>query len=330
MDTPTDSPLGEDEALRLARDHWTAISEARKKVVEAEFRRRVESAPISELLAQDAAAAADEEPSEKFRELSGDDAWNLARHHWSAIADARHAMLAGDQLTRRITPRSEPGGFIWGALDEIRDVVFDLMYHDEGIRPDVRDVIEEAVNELVQVAYVERQKRRMSQAREGRLKVTFQEVVSRSVKSLRQASGLTQQAFADHMGQVGFTNWKRITVAEVESGKRQMSIEELAAVAILFDTPVAWLYSALDTDEVLVLNERVVLTAAQVQEVMDAIDMDASWLGIRLAPLVTGKIVCGETNGYVRPGDVEGGLWADVLEGEHGEMLLRPGVGYDR
>lgn len=64
--------------------------------------------------------------------------------------------------------------------------------------------------------------------------VTVSEAIGRNVSTLRRAVGLTQEELATAMTEVGF-GWLRQTVTEVEAGRRSIAIEEVAALAALFD-----------------------------------------------------------------------------------------------
>lgn len=103
------------------------------------------------------------------------------------------------------------------------------------------------------------------------------------VKAWREESGRTQSELAGDMERLGFVTWKRITVAEVESGKRRLSFEELLGLTMLFgqtvDRMVAW------TDGMVVLNERqsidrFTLHALLGHDVVDAGEAAADSLGI--------------------------------------------------
>jgi transcriptional regulator with XRE-family HTH domain len=214
---------------------------------------------------------------------------------------------------------------IWGAIDELRDAVIEIAYHDEPTTPDLRDQIGTAVEDLVRIATEERWRRRTSKALAGRFLVSVGDVISRAMRQLRDAAGLTQQQVADLMGRAGFVNWKRITVAECESGKRAVSTEELIAVAALFDVPVCYLLTALAADEVLEVNERLTLTAAQAQELIADERVEDGWLGIRLSPTISGPIVLGDDEADPWRPSVWESPW--VHESENEVMVLRVEAG---
>lgn len=91
--------------------------------------------------------------------------------------------------------------------------------------------------------------------------VTITAVIARSVKQMRQQCGRTQAQLADDMSRLGF-DWKRITVAETESGKRRPSWEELVGLCALFGTPLPKVLGGLNMPEVIELNERHLVNAA--------------------------------------------------------------------
>jgi transcriptional regulator with XRE-family HTH domain len=61
-------------------------------------------------------------------------------------------------------------------------------------------------------------------------------IVGRRVTELRAIAGVTQQNISTGMRLLGI-EWSRMTVADVERGKRKVSLEELAALAALFSVP---------------------------------------------------------------------------------------------
>lgn len=72
-------------------------------------------------------------------------------------------------------------------------------------------------------------------ARRSRLprEVDFGTVIREAIAARRRKAELTQEALAAEMRSRGF-DWKRITVAEVETGTRKVALEELLALAELF------------------------------------------------------------------------------------------------
>lgn len=86
-------------------------------------------------------------------------------------------------------------------------------------------------------------------------------IVATALKRLREECGVTQAELADDMARLGFVTWKRITVAETESGKRRPTWEELLGYCVLFAIPLMSIIdSEIDLDDMVVLNERQELT----------------------------------------------------------------------
>jgi len=66
---------------------------------------------------------------------------------------------------------------------------------------------------------------------------TVAEVVGSNIAALRTAAGVSLAELAATMTSLGL-GWARQTAADVEAGHRQLTIEELVAVAAYFDMPV--------------------------------------------------------------------------------------------
>lgn len=109
---------------------------------------------------------------------------------------------------------------------------------------------------------------------EDREAVTAKQAAAINLKGLRDFSGWTQTEIAEAMNRLGFVGWKRITVAECESGKRALSIEEAIGYGILFSTPAALLYVAGDGHVPLQLNERLRITAREAAHILTGQDVD--------------------------------------------------------
>ena len=76
--------------------------------------------------------------------------------------------------------------------------------------------------------------------------VDFATLAATRIRDLRRRAGLTQTDLADLMKRLGF-DWKRVTVAEIETGAegqkdrkpgRKVSLEELVGLASLFGVPM--------------------------------------------------------------------------------------------
>ena len=70
---------------------------------------------------------------------------------------------------------------------------------------------------------------------------TLDELVGRSVADLRQAAGLSQEAFGRAMSDAFGYRWQRQTVSTIERGKRPLSLDEVHAVAAFFSVRPAQL-----------------------------------------------------------------------------------------
>jgi len=207
-------------------------------------------------------------------------------------------------------------------LDDLRVTLYEVAFRGESVSPELREELEGDLEEALRVAIAERLRRR---ARPDTVahRITIAEVVARSLKHLREAAELTQEALAELMRRIGFVGWKRITVAEAEGGKRKLTIEEMMGVAVLFDVPVAYLLTGLYPDEAVVLNERHTLTPAQAQGLIADTPLDEAWAGVRLSPLAAGASFVGEDFDW-RPAR-EGPLWSNVVQDEDGVPVIARG-----
>jgi transcriptional regulator with XRE-family HTH domain len=68
--------------------------------------------------------------------------------------------------------------------------------------------------------------------------MTVAELIGGNIRSLRRAIGLTQSEVAGAMRAIGFDTWLRQTVAETEAGRRDVTVEELVALAAYFEMPL--------------------------------------------------------------------------------------------
>jgi transcriptional regulator with XRE-family HTH domain len=83
-----------------------------------------------------------------------------------------------------------------------------------------------------------------------RVEVVQPQVVRR-LRWFRRNTRTTQQQVATAMRRLGF-EWDRITVVEVEAGRRDLRVDELAALAELWDEPIANLLDRAGVDAALV------------------------------------------------------------------------------
>jgi transcriptional regulator with XRE-family HTH domain len=103
------------------------------------------------------------------------------------------------------------------------------------------------------------------------------------MKTLRTKAEMTQEQLAGLMQRLGFVGWKRITVAEIESFKRRLALEEMVGIAIVYGVTVSALLSAFDEDEALELNEQRLITLAQARSLVAGTAFGEQWFGIRIA-----------------------------------------------
>jgi transcriptional regulator with XRE-family HTH domain len=69
-------------------------------------------------------------------------------------------------------------------------------------------------------------------------------LIGQNIRSLRRAAGLTQADLADALREAGLKTWQRQTVAETESGRRDITVEELVVVAAFFEMPLSSLLAS--------------------------------------------------------------------------------------
>lgn len=67
--------------------------------------------------------------------------------------------------------------------------------------------------------------------------VTFEQAVGANVSRLRTAAGKTQGQVAEHLAMRGI-NWRRSTVAQIETARRQVGLAEALALADVLDVPL--------------------------------------------------------------------------------------------
>lgn len=101
--------------------------------------------------------------------------------------------------------------------------------------------------------------------------LTSWQVIGFNLGQIRRGAGISQAELATAMDRAGFP-WKRITVAEVEGGKRRTSIEELLGLAAVFGVPVVRLLVPHHSDCMTLTDgqpgQRRVLDAGEVEELL--------------------------------------------------------------
>lgn len=98
------------------------------------------------------------------------------------------------------------------------------------------------------------------------------EAVGRTVKRLRNAADMKQEALGQAMVRLGF-DWNRQTVVEVERARRRLTHEELVAMAALFSVPVAELL-LVDIGEAVQLNDHTIVDAEELAVLCAPNDID--------------------------------------------------------
>lgn len=125
-------------------------------------------------------------------------------------------------------------------------------------------------------------------------------LVGRAVRRLRTGAGLKQETLAADMRRIGFTEWARLTVTEVESGRRRVSYEELLGFAALFSVPIGEFLFGADDNELIELNEATAIKASTIAQLteLDTVDaVHALTFGPKSSQLLdaAGQSVCGVT-----------------------------------
>jgi len=145
-----------------------------------------------------------------------------------------------------------------------------------------RSNIEQQLEDLMDRVEVHRaQERERAALAANAQAVHLSSVIARSLKKLRNEAGWSARQLADAMVRLGFVTWKRITVAESESGKRRLSIEELLGVSVLFGVPVYGIMTALEPGEVVVMNERRSLALEQARYILRGHGIEDEGFGIQ-------------------------------------------------
>lgn len=75
----------------------------------------------------------------------------------------------------------------------------------------------------------------------GQVNVSYAEVLARNVRAARARKGLDQEPVAARMRALGFTAWRRQTVAGVEKNTRRLTVEEVLGLALALETRLIYL-----------------------------------------------------------------------------------------
>lgn len=151
-----------------------------------------------------------------------------------------------------------------GKVDELAGQLMRWARSGRHVNEDPFDDAVTLVNEIDMAIDDARMKWRASQA-VPTAPTTIGRLIARELRDLRDRSGRSQSQLATDMERLGFIGWKRITVAETESGKRRLTWEELLGFCSLFGVPLTTLLGSVDVPvgEAVVLNERRTLTTDQ-------------------------------------------------------------------
>jgi 8-oxo-dGTP diphosphatase len=74
----------------------------------------------------------------------------------------------------------------------------------------------------------------------------YKKLLANNMRSARADAGLSQDDVAERMRALGFTSWQRSTASLIESADRRVTAEELAALALVFDTTIQQLVTPAD------------------------------------------------------------------------------------
>ncbi len=83
------------------------------------------------------------------------------------------------------------------------------------------------------------------------MSVTYAEVLAKNVRSARARLYLEQEPLAARMRALGFTAWRRQTVASVERHRRRLTAEEILGLSFALETSAAGLLSPSEDDQVI-------------------------------------------------------------------------------
>lgn len=108
----------------------------------------------------------------------------------------------------------------------------------------------------------------------------YKDVLARDFRAARAALDIGQADVAERMNALGFTEWRRQTVARVEQGKRRISAEETFALAYALEVGVTRLMSPIEEDRwVAFPNGKVVHAQHGMQRMRGTADDAIRWEG---------------------------------------------------
>lgn len=77
---------------------------------------------------------------------------------------------------------------------------------------------------------------------------TFSEVLCKNIRAARARAGITQGETFEGMRRLGYAEWHRATVGNVENGSRRVLASELLGLAIVLETTVMRLMTPISDD----------------------------------------------------------------------------------
>jgi 8-oxo-dGTP diphosphatase len=95
--------------------------------------------------------------------------------------------------------------------------------------------------------------------------ISYGELLARNVRSLRARIYLDQEPLAARMRSLGFTAWRRQTVARIEQGQRRLTADEIPGLALALETTMATLMAPTRDDPAIKFSAGV-LDAESVRE----------------------------------------------------------------
>lgn len=78
--------------------------------------------------------------------------------------------------------------------------------------------------------------------------VTYADVLAKNVRAARARKGLDQEPLAARMRALGYSAWRRQTVANVEKGSRRLAAEEVLALALALESSLVGLLEPVRDD----------------------------------------------------------------------------------
>lgn len=87
----------------------------------------------------------------------------------------------------------------------------------------------------------------------GRVTVSYAEVLAKNMRAARARLGLEQEPLAARMRALGFSAWRRQTVASAEKNTRRLTAEEVLGLAVALETRITALLEPVQSDDPIAL-----------------------------------------------------------------------------